>query len=164
MTVPNDQFGFDALLQEGNATNAARQFEQTTTHLPADMERAIPFHREQIKAHDVPCAPVTLMRPMPSEKRHMCWRVNSMGVISVYWHMKTHPAACLPKPAPQKREYVHSGGKMAHSQPRPQGCGCMSPRMGCLALAQPQCRIWDFLCGRFSSTNPFSAKQDIAAF
>lgn len=53
MTVPNDQFGFDALLQEGDATNAARKFEQTTAHLPADMERAIPFHREQIKAHDV---------------------------------------------------------------------------------------------------------------
>lgn len=46
-----DQLGFDALLFEAEADNAARAFEQETAHLPGDWTEAVAHHRRQIDEH-----------------------------------------------------------------------------------------------------------------
>lgn len=51
MNAHPDQLGFDSLLQDSAAANAARSFAKETAHLPATWEEAIPFHVEQIKRH-----------------------------------------------------------------------------------------------------------------
>lgn len=46
-----DQLGFDALLQDAAADNAARIFERETAHLPDRWEDALTYHRTQIDDH-----------------------------------------------------------------------------------------------------------------
>jgi len=45
------QLGFDELLNAAEETNAARQFERESAHLPATMAEAIPFYRTLVTAH-----------------------------------------------------------------------------------------------------------------
>ncbi|MEP2471043.1 hypothetical protein [Roseobacter sp.] len=46
-----DQLGFDVLLQDAAADNAARIFARETAHLPDTWEDALVFHRNQINEH-----------------------------------------------------------------------------------------------------------------
>lgn len=45
-------FGFDRVLVEADAVNRQRRFDRDTGHLPGTMEKAVRFHRRQIKDHD----------------------------------------------------------------------------------------------------------------
>lgn len=45
------QLGFDNLLNSADRINTARVFERETGHLPATMEKALPFYRALIAAH-----------------------------------------------------------------------------------------------------------------
>lgn len=53
MNTQPDQLGFDALLLDAAADNAARLFEQETAHLPEGWADALAFHRQQIADHHV---------------------------------------------------------------------------------------------------------------
>lgn len=46
-----EQLGFGDMLADAAETNAQRTFAKETAHLPYNIEAAIAFHREQIKAH-----------------------------------------------------------------------------------------------------------------
>ena len=45
------QLGFDAMLSEARDQNRAREFERETAHLPATMEKAVPFYRSLLGEH-----------------------------------------------------------------------------------------------------------------
>ncbi|WP_217358695.1 type II toxin-antitoxin system ParD family antitoxin [Thalassococcus sp. S3] len=49
--APQDQLGLGDLLAEAAETNAAREFESDTAHLPGTLAEAIAFHTRQIEAH-----------------------------------------------------------------------------------------------------------------
>ncbi|WP_238365427.1 hypothetical protein [Mesobacterium pallidum] len=51
MNTQPDQLGFQDLLEEAAAGNAARRFAKETKHLPGDMQAARACHREQIETH-----------------------------------------------------------------------------------------------------------------
>lgn len=46
-----EQLGFDALLNDATADNAARTFDRETSHLPGTWPEALAYHREQIADH-----------------------------------------------------------------------------------------------------------------
>ena len=46
-----DQLGFDILLQDADANNAARVFDRETAHLPDTWAAALDCHRQQIEDH-----------------------------------------------------------------------------------------------------------------
>jgi hypothetical protein len=48
------QLGFDALLRSADADNHARTFARETAHLPATMDGALPFFRDQLRDHHAP--------------------------------------------------------------------------------------------------------------
>ena len=51
MTTHPDQLGFEALLQDADAQNAADAFARETAHLPDKWEDALAFHKQQIVDH-----------------------------------------------------------------------------------------------------------------
>lgn len=50
MDTSLDQFGFNGLLQQADTDNRRHRFERASGHLPSEMEAAIRYHRQQIKA------------------------------------------------------------------------------------------------------------------
>ena len=49
--MDGEQLGFDTLLQDAAADNAARAFDRETDHLPGTWVEALAFHRQQIDEH-----------------------------------------------------------------------------------------------------------------
>ena len=49
--MDGEQLGFDTLLQDAAADNAARAFNRETAHLPGTWEAALAYHRQQIADH-----------------------------------------------------------------------------------------------------------------
>lgn len=72
------QLGFDALLGEADAANAALRFERATGHLPGNYAEAIPFYRNLIEQHHAAmlAANVEAVMGMRQEAHALALRLN----------------------------------------------------------------------------------------
>lgn len=74
----DNQLAFDALLDDADQRHADREWEKTTSHLPATMELAIPFFRALLEQHHAAmlAADVKKVRRLREEAAQLALKLN----------------------------------------------------------------------------------------
>ena len=91
----DNQLAFDDLLGAAEQHNADREWEKATSHLPATMERALPFFRELLKRHHAAmlAADVGEVRRIREEAAQLALKLN--GRRPGYLADETSPGSVL---------------------------------------------------------------------
>ena len=91
----DNQLAFDELLGAAEQQNADREWEKATSHLPATMERALPFFRELLMRHHAAmlAADVVEVRRLREEAAQLALKLN--GRRPGYLADETSPGCVL---------------------------------------------------------------------
>ncbi|MEM6678988.1 MAG: hypothetical protein AAF675_14065 [Pseudomonadota bacterium] len=86
LSATADQLGFDSLLSDAKADNAARMFERETAHLPATLDLALPYFRDLLRQNHAAMLAADVEETVRAhdEARLLAWKLNDgqPGIIA----------------------------------------------------------------------------------